>query len=142
MTTTLHKSILLKANKEQVWAYLTDPDKLAIWFHRPKETLTEGENYEMFGTESGKKLMWGEVLTASPFDRLEITFSIAPMQGASSNVVWTLETVAGGTRLSLEHNGLPSTEETFGLALALDKGWEDHMARMRADAHEAAPAEA
>lgn len=139
MSMTLRKSILLKANKEQVWAYITDPDKLAIWFHRPKEPLTGGAAYEMYGTESGNKLMWGDVLAAAPFDRLEMTFSIAPMQGASSNVVWTLETVTGGTRLSLEHSGLPSSEETFGLALALDKGWEDHMARLRVDAHEIAP---
>ena len=75
------------------------------------------------------------LVTARPFTFTAL--SISP-----DLIIFTLETVAGGTRLSLEHNGLPSTEETFGLALALDKGWEDHMARMRADAHEAAPAEA
>lgn len=134
-TTTLTKSILLRANKEQVWEYLTDPDKLAIWFHKPTKSLAAGQTYEMYGTESGKKLMWGETTVADPFDRLEMTFSIAPMNGASSHVVWTLQDVPGGTRLNLTHSGLPANEESFGLALALDKGWEDHMARMRADIH-------
>ena len=132
--TILRKSIYLRASPAQVWAYLTDPDKLAIWFHKPETTLVEGE-YEMFGTESGDRLMWGEVLVAEPFSRLEYTFTIAPMGDRTSTVKWLLEEVAGGTRLSLRHEGLPQGEEAFGLTLALDKGWDDHLARMRASAH-------
>lgn len=132
--TILRKSIYLRASPAQVWAYLTDPDKLAIWFHKPETTLVEGE-YEMFGTESGDRLMWGEVLVAEPFSRLEYTFTIAPMGDRTSTVKWLLEEVAGGTRLSLRHEGLPQGEEAFDLTLALDKGWDDHLARMRASAH-------
>jgi uncharacterized protein YndB with AHSA1/START domain len=40
--TILQKSIYLKATPAQVWAYLTDPDKLAIWFHKPKTAVVEG----------------------------------------------------------------------------------------------------
>jgi uncharacterized protein YndB with AHSA1/START domain len=54
--TTLRKSIYLKATPEQVWAYLTDPEKLAIWFHKPKSPLIKGA-YAMYGTQSGDKLM-------------------------------------------------------------------------------------
>lgn len=133
--TTLTKTIYLRAAPSKVWAYLTDPDKLAIWFHKPKTPLAEGA-YEMFGTESGDKLMWGDVLVAEPFKRLEYTFSIAPMAGQSSTVKWALEEVPGGTKLSLRHEGLPQGEEAFGLTLALDKGWDDHLARMRASLHE------
>jgi uncharacterized protein YndB with AHSA1/START domain len=132
--TILQKSIYLKATPAQVWAYLTEPAKLAIWFHKPKTALVEGE-YEMFGAESGDKLMWGEVLLAEPFSRLEYTFTIAPMGDVVSTVRWNLEEVAGGTRLSLIHEGLPQGEEAFGLTLALDKGWDDHLARMRASTH-------
>lgn len=134
--TVLTKTIYLKATPAKVWEYLTDPDKLAIWFHKPKVALTEGE-YEMFGTESGDRLMWGEVLVADPFKRLEYTFSIAPMAGKSSTVKWQLEEVSGGTRLSLRHEGLPQGEEAFGLTLALDKGWDEHLGRMRASLHDA-----
>ena len=133
--TVIQKSIYLNATKEQVWAYLTDPDKLAIWFHVPKKPLSDGEEYEMFGAESGNKLMWGKVLTATPHDYLEYTFTIAPMGDATSTVKWTLEEVAGGTHLSLEHSGLPQGAEAFGLTLALDKGWDEHMGRMRASLH-------
>ena len=132
---TLHKSIYLKATPETVWAYLTDPEKLAIWFHKPKTPLEKGA-YAMFGSDSGDKLMWGEVLVSEPHTQLEYTFTIAPMGDATSIVKWTLEEVAGGTRLSLVHEGLPTGEEAFGLTLALDKGWDDHLARMRNSLHE------
>lgn len=132
--TTLEKSIYLKATPAKVWEYLTDPEKLAIWFHKPKVALTEGD-YSMFGVESGDKLMWGEVLVAEPFSRLEYTFTIVPMGDKTSTVKWTLEEVAGGTKLFLRHEGLPQGEDAFGLTLALDKGWDDHLARMRDSAH-------
>ena len=131
----LRKSIYLRATPEEVWAYLTDPEKLAIWFHVPKTALAEGE-YEMFGAESGDKLMWGSVLVAEPFLKLEYTFTIAPMGDRISTVKWALAEVPGGTQLSLRHEGLAQGEDAFGLSLALDKGWDDHLARMRASAHE------
>ncbi|MEP5154502.1 SRPBCC domain-containing protein [Planktotalea sp.] len=134
--TTLHKSIYLKATPEQVWEYLTDPEKLATWFHKPKAPLTMG-SYAMFGVESGDKLMWGDVLVSEPYTRLEYTFTIKPMGEATSTVKWALDAVAGGTRLSLVHEGLPQGEGAFGLTLALDKGWDEHMGRLRADLHDA-----
>jgi uncharacterized protein YndB with AHSA1/START domain len=132
--TVLRKSIYLKASPKQVWAYLTDPDKLALWFHKPAHQLTEGD-YEMFGVESGDRLMWGTVLTAEPYSRLEYTFTIKPMGDKTSTVKWSLEEVPGGTNLMLHHEGLPQGEEAFGLTLALDKGWDDHLERMRSSIH-------
>ncbi len=133
--TVIRKSIYLKATPAQVWAYLTDPEKLAIWFHKPNTPLVEGP-YEMFGTESGDRLMWGDVLVAKPFTQLEYTFSIKPMGDDTSTVRWQLTEVPGGTNLTLVHEDLPQGVPAFGLTLALDKGWDDHLARMRASAHE------
>ncbi|AXI45400.1 SRPBCC domain-containing protein [Sulfitobacter sp. SK012] len=133
---TLQKTVFLQATPAQVWAYLTEPEKLAIWFHKPKDVLAEG-SYEMFGATSGDKLMWGDVLVARPFEQLEYTFTIAPMGDKVSTVKWALHEIEGGTRLSLEHSGLPQGAEAFGLTLALDKGWDDHISRMRTSLHEA-----
>jgi len=135
MTNIINKTIYLKATKTQVWAYLTDPEKLAIWFHEPTAPLTEGKDYAMHGVQSGDKVIWGKVVRSQPHDLLEYTFTVGPMGDATSTVLWTLTEVAGGTRLSLEHSGLPQGEDAFGLTLALDKGWDDHIARMRGDIH-------
>ena len=135
---TLRKTIILKASRETVWAYLTQPEKLAIWFHAPKAPLVEGEKLEMFGTESGDLLIWGDVHHARAPEYLEYTFTVAPMGDAVSTDKWTLDTVPGGTGLTLEHEGLPEGEAAFGLITALDKGWDDHMGRMRTDMNEKA----
>ena len=129
--TTINKSIYLKANKEQVWAYLTEVEKVKVWFHRYDADLAEGNDYKIFGQDSGNELGHGTVTRAEPHDVLEYSFAIGPMQGGSSTVKWTLDAVPGGTRLNLEHSGLSDDLEGFGLVLALDKGWDEHLGRMR-----------
>ena len=134
-TRVLNKSIFLKADRATVWAYLTDPGKLALWFHPPKTALAEGQKLEMFGKDSGDLLIHGDVIAARAPEYLEYTFTVGPMGDAVSTVKWTLTEVAGGTRMALVHEGLPDTEAAFGLTLALDKGWDDHISRMRAHIH-------
>lgn len=132
----LQKTIFLRAEPATVWAYLTEPDRLAEWFHKPERPLAAGQKLEMFGTTSGDLLIWGEVRVARPPEYLEYTFTVKPMGDAVSVVKWTLEPVAGGTRLGLRHEGLPQGADAFGLILALDKGWDEHFGSMRAALHE------
>ncbi len=136
--TTIRKEIYLRASRQEVWRYLTDPDKLALWFHRPTAPLRQGNAFEMHGAESGRRLIWGTVISAREPDYLEYTFTVEQMDGAESLVRWELTPVAGGTRLSLEHTGLPQNAEAFGLLLSLDAGWEEHMGHLRILLHETA----
>ena len=129
----LKKSIYLRATLTQVWSYLTEPDRLATWFHKSTTPLTGGP-YEMFGAKSGEKVIWGDVLVSEPFARLHYTFIVGPMGDHVSTVKWTLTKVDGGTKLELEHEDLPRGEAAFDLTLALDKGWDEHLARLRAEA--------
>ncbi|MEX0367909.1 MAG: SRPBCC domain-containing protein, partial [Ruegeria sp.] len=115
--TSLNKTIFLKAPRQLVWDYLTQPEHLAKWFHAPKSPLAEGETLEMFGVDSGNRLIWGKVITARAPDYLEYTFTVGPMGDAVSTVKWTLTDVSGGTRLSLVHEGLPQGAAAFDLTL-------------------------
>ncbi|PCH66554.1 MAG: ATPase [Rhodobacteraceae bacterium] len=114
---------------------MTDLDKLGIWFHRPKTAMAKGATLAMFGATSGDLMIWGKVLALRPPEYLEYTLTIKPMGEAGSLVKWTLEPAGGGTRLSLEHSGLPAGAEAFGLVLALDTGWDGHMGQMRDAIH-------
>lgn len=131
----LRKTIFLKADREDVWDFLTEPEKLEKWFHVPKKTLAQGEKLEMFGATSGDKLIWGDVLVARKPEYLEYTFTVKPMGEAKSTVKWTLSDVPGGTQLALEHEGLPASADAFDLILALDKGWDNHFMQMRDALH-------
>ncbi|WP_170332815.1 SRPBCC family protein [Ruegeria arenilitoris] len=132
----LQKSIFLRATPETVWDYLTKPERLAEWFHKPERPLATGQKLEMYGTTSGDLLIRGEVREARPPEYLEYTFTVKPMGDAVSTVKWTLEPVAGGTRLGLVHEGLPQSAEAFGLILSLDSGWDEHFVKMRTALHE------
>ncbi len=132
----LQKTIFLRADPDTVWAYLTEPERLAEWFHKPDCTLTKGSKLQMFGTTSGDLLIWGEVREARAPEYLEYTFAVKPMGDAVSLVRWTLTPVAGGTRLILQHEGLPQGADAFGLILALDNGWDEHFGKMRTALHE------
>lgn len=134
-STVLRKTIFLRAPRSEVWAFLTEPEKLAKWFHAPKATLKEGGKLELFGATSGDRVIWGNVLVARAPEYLEYTFTVEPMGNAESLVKWTLNEVPGGTQLSLVHEGLPASAEAFGLILALDKGWDEHFMQMREALH-------
>jgi uncharacterized protein YndB with AHSA1/START domain len=130
---SIEKSILLKASPEKVWDFLTDPDKMALWFHRPNVAFTEGAEYAMYKESDGSIFMSGKILVAEKPNRLVYEFHIAPMGDAISTVNWTIKEVTGGTRLSLIHTGLPKGESAFELLINLDEGWDEHIARMRND---------
>lgn len=129
---TIHKSIIINATAEQVWEFLTQPDKIAQWFHKPEAPLAEGATYQMIGKDSGEVFMSGKVLVANPHTQLEYEFHLVPMGNTQSHVAWKLEEFEGGTKLSLTHSGLPQSAIESGLLFGLDKGWDEHLGQMRA----------
>ena len=135
-TTTINKSIFLAASRETVWEYLTDKDKLGQWFHPAADNLTEGKPFKLLkdATDADSKICWGDVLSAKKPESLSYTFTIGgPMGDNLSTVSWTLEDAAGGTRVTLVHEGLNEAagDAALGLIMALDNGWDKHFAKLR-----------
>ncbi len=134
-STTISKSIFIDAPRDMVWAYLTDKDKLGEWFHPADADLTEGAPYALLGdaADSNSKVCWGDVLRAEKPSYLSYTFTIKPMGGAMTTVNWTLEEAAGGTRVTLAHEGIGEAvgDAALGLLMALDEGWDKHFSKLR-----------
>ena len=132
---TINKSIFLAVSRDIVWDYLTDKDKLGQWFHPAAENLVEGEPYALLkdGADADSKVCWGDVLIARKPSFLKVTFTVKPMAGAMTTVSWTLDEVAGGTRLTLVHEGVERAggDSAIDLLLSLDKGWDEHFAKLR-----------
>lgn len=135
--TTLTKTIILDAPKDVVWAFLTEKDKLARWFHPAEEDLKVGGDYTLLDQHGGMtRICWGTVLEMKPFDKLVYTFTVKPLNGATTTVSWYLEEAAGGTRLTLTHEGIEHAagEAAFRMLSALDAGWDEHFGRLRKEA--------
>jgi len=134
--TTISKSIFLSAAREIVWQFLTDKDKLGLWFHPAESNLIEGQDFALVKTEddgSTTKMCWGTVTAMNEPSSLTYTFTIKPFGGTMTTVTWTLEEILGGTKLSLKHVGLGEAagDAAMGLLLALDGGWDKHLTALR-----------
>lgn len=126
---TIIKTIILAAPRETVWAFLTDKDKLATWFHPAEADLATGEDYGL--VHDGEKVCWGKVVEMTPPTRLVTTFTVKPLDGVMTTVSWTLDEVPGGTLLTMEHAGLEAAGANLGLMQALDAGWDAHLGDLR-----------
>jgi uncharacterized protein YndB with AHSA1/START domain len=127
----LTKTIFLDASRETVWSFLTEADKLAMWFHRAASDLTEGDDYALLG-DDGQTQCWGNVKSMQRPEALTYSFTFGPANGAMTTVTWLLDEVAGGTRLTLHHDGIGDIEGSpLGLMMALDQGWDAHLGRLR-----------
>ncbi len=121
--TTIRKSVFLSAPRARVWEFLTRADLLDQWFHPADKDLVEGEDYRLTSKKDGDRMCWGKVEQADPHDYMKWSFTIGPLNGEMTTVEWRLEDAPGGTRLTLEHSGLPTDADGYGLVMALDKGW-------------------
>lgn len=134
--TTLIKTFVFAASREIVWSYLTEKDKLALWFHPATANLVEGEDYALVRhTDDGAevKQCWGKVLKMDKPNLLVYSFTVGPLNGAMTTVTWTLEEAKDATKLTLKHEGIGEAagDAATGLLLALDKGWDDHVDCLR-----------
>ena len=129
------KTIFLKAPPEHVWKFLTEADRLALWFHKGGVDLKANGDYTLLSNTYGKeneKLCWGKVLEFDPPRRLVHTFTHNFIKGAETRCVWTLEAAEGGTVLTLVHDGWENVEDNvFNMAADHDTGWDEHFARLR-----------
>lgn len=133
--TTIEKSIFINGSPQQVWAFITEAEKLGQWYHKAKADLAPGAPYELLDNEGkGETQVWGRVLEMHPHTLLKTTFCVGPFGDRETIVTWTLEEAAGGTKLSLVHEGVAKAAGDAALHLlgALDSGWDSHFGRLRA----------
>ena len=139
---TITKTVFFAAPPEIVWQFLTQKDKLKLWFHPAENDLAAGEEYALIKEDKpgSERLCWGEVLSMSPPNSMVWTFTVGPLSGAMTTVSWTLEACDTGTRLTLVHEGLSDAmgDAPLGLITALDAGWDEHFGRLRAQVRDAA----
>ncbi len=134
-TVTLTKTVFLKAPREVVWGYLTESEKLARWFHPAEADLAADQAYALLGkADSGEMVRqcWGKVVHWAPPGKLVYSFTVKPLNGLMTQATWTLEDVLGGTKLTLNHEGIPAGDvAALGLLAALDAGWDEHFVKLR-----------
>lgn len=133
---TITKTFFFATSCENVWSFLTEKEKLAKWFHSPKDNLKEGDNYSFVRlSDDGVEVpqIWGRVLKMEKPTTLIYTFVIDAFNDDETTVTWRLASIAGGCKLTLVHEGISEAagEAALPLLMALDKGWEGHVGDLR-----------
>ena len=136
---TLTKTVIFDAPRQTVWAFLTQKDKLAQWFHPAKADLAKDEDFAFLGIGadgSAETICRGTVLEMNAPEKLVYSFTIKPLGGAMTRVTCTLDECHGGTRLTLVHEGLGEAagDGAMGMLKAIDAGWDRHFASLRGKA--------
>jgi uncharacterized protein YndB with AHSA1/START domain len=134
MTDTITKTVFFRSPRETVWAFLTEKNALAEWFHAPEADLSAGQDYVLLSNAADgtvAKQCWGTVEHWEPPSKLVYSFTVKPLNGVMTTVTWTLDEAHGGTRLTLIHEGLRAAGAELGLLVALDAGWDEHLGRLR-----------
>lgn len=117
----IERSIIVKADRERVWRAMTTPESIAKWFQPVHfERLVVGETVTF---ERGAQ---GLIVIVEPMDRFGFRGQIAPPHPAQTLVVFLLETVPEGTRITVTEEGFEALPDHIRECCYKDniQGWE------------------
>ena len=111
----IKKSYLIDASIAEVWHALTDPDAIEKWGAGPVDMKPlRGHAFSLWGGD-----IYGTVVDVEPPHRLVEEWFGGPWD-VPSIAVFTLAEEDGGTRLELDHEGVPEDE-----AAEFSAGWDE-----------------
>jgi uncharacterized protein YndB with AHSA1/START domain len=121
--TTIEQTVRIAASPETVWAFWTEPARLAEWWGSDAEVAAVPGGLFRIGVDGGP-VMRGAFTEVEPPHRLVFTFGWEqnapgePLAPGSTRVEVTMTPDEGGTVLVLRHFGMPTTH-----AGDHEKGW-------------------
>ncbi|RMB12324.1 SRPBCC family protein [Eilatimonas milleporae] len=127
------KSIDIAAPPARVWAWLSEPEKLAKWLMPFHGSLKQGETVRFYMDPVPDGDWDGEIrchITALEEDRrLAFTWTDNQFGYEDTYVEFILEDRGGTTRLTLSHKGWDALTTERGRALRKDHdpGWDEHI---------------
>ena len=113
-TTTIEQTVRIAASPETVWAFWTQPERLAEWWGTDAEVVAQPGGLFRVAMESGP-VMRGTFTELDPPHRLVFTFGWEqhppgePLAPGSTRVEVTMTPDEGETILVLRHSEMPTT---------------------------------
>jgi uncharacterized protein YndB with AHSA1/START domain len=123
------REIYIEASPETVWEFFVDPEKVVLWKGVATEIELRPGGRRWLDMHGDRDIAVGEHTVIDPPRHIGFTWGwegddLVPPGSSTVDVFLTEE--AGGTRVRLEHRGLPSAEqrEKHG------GGWEYYLGRL------------
>lgn len=112
---------------EKVWRALTDPAAISTWLMPCDFCPQIGHRFTIRGNATGSWRGWTQcrVLALEPFKRMEWQWESTDIE-EPTRVSFELESVDGGTRLTLRHSGLSTNADIESLT----QGWPEKLRQL------------
>ncbi|WP_420571881.1 SRPBCC family protein [Kordia sp.] len=125
MKDSIKKEKMFNHSIDSVWNAITNAEELSSWFIKADFKAEKGYQYTFTSNEEGCVPIIGEVKKADPYT-LVYTW-IVEGTNVETTVSWTLETVAEGTKLYLEHTGISMYEGENAVTMfdSFNGGWDN-----------------
>ncbi len=105
----IQRSVVIKADQARVWKALTTPSEIARWFQVFEfEQLQAGQRIHTSWEPNDSvdfNETYGEITVVEPISRFGFSWQSAPPDPTSTFVIFDLETIAGGTRVTVTETG-------------------------------------
>ena len=127
----IERSIVVKAAQEKVWRALTTPEAIAKWFEVFEFDRLEAGQPIHFRWEPHPSVdfteTFGEIALVEPMSRFGYRWRIAPTEPVTTLVMFELEAVPEGTRVTVTETGFEALSEGQRQQRFQDNlaGWEE-----------------
>ncbi len=123
----IERSIVVSASRERVWRALTTPAEIAKWF--------EPIGFDRLAVGEPLTFTWGgagEIALVEPMNRFGYRWQLVPPHPGQTLVVFTLDTVPEGTRITITETGFEALPEDARQTKVTDNtgGWEYMLGRL------------
>jgi uncharacterized protein YndB with AHSA1/START domain len=127
-TLEITRSVDIAAARERVWKALTDPTTVGKWFEQMSfASLKPGEKITFSWGESG------EIALSEPMERFGWRWLMEPGSPRGTLVMFTLETIPNGTRVTVRETGFENLPESARRKQFSDNvgGWAEKTASLK-----------
>ena len=123
----IERSVVIRAGRERVWRAITTPEEITKWF--------EPIGFARLAAGEPLTFTWGgagEIALVEPLNRFGYRWQVAPPHPGQTLVVFTLESVPEGTRVTITESGFEALPDDARQAKLKDNigGWEYMLGRL------------
>jgi len=112
----IERSVVIKADQARVWKALTTPAQIAKWFEVFEFEHLEAGQPIRFSWEPNDSVdfheTFGEIAIVEPMSRFGYRWRIAPPDPTMTLVVFDLETVPSGTKVTVTETGFEALPDS------------------------------
>ncbi len=125
MKDTIQKEAIFKSDIDSVWNAISKQEEISKWFLEADFKAEKGYAYTFSSKDEGCEPIIGKVISADPY-LLIYTWEVKGTN-IETTVAWKLESIDGGTKLTLEHSGISNYAADTAIKMfeSFSGGWDN-----------------